>query len=328
METERPGARRSRRPAIRAAGVLLCGFALLGRGAGGAETTPQRALPSRLATQSLLLDAARAGDRVVAVGEWGHVVLSDDGGRSWRQAGLVPTRVTLTGVCFVDPRRGWAVGHDSVILHTRDGGGTWELQHAAPEADAPLLAVWFADLEHGIAVGAFGLMLQTRDGGRTWVRETPGGDGEEDRHLNGIFAGPDGPLFVAAEFGSLYRSLDRGRSWQLLELPYQGSFWGGLSLDRQTVLVFGMRGHAFRSSDRGDTWQAVETATDQSLQAGIRLADGRVVLVGLGGAVLISADGGRTFAASIEPDRRGIAAVAEGADGKLLLFGENGIKTR
>ena len=286
------------------------------------------ALPSRLATQSLLLDVARAGGRLVAVGEWGHVVLSDDAGETWRQAASVPTQRTLTEVFFASARRGWAVGHDAVVLHTSDGGENWELQFEAAAEEANLLSVWFADTQHGLAAGAFGLLIETRDGGRTWQRRELEVAGEDEPHLNHVFAGPGDSIFIAAEFGSVFRSQGAGGSWERLDPPYQGSFWGGLTLDDGTILIFGMRGHAFRSEDGGDSWQVVDTDTDQSLQAAAELADGTVVLVGLGGVVAESRDGGLTFSAAVESDRRGIAAVAEGAGGSLLLFGETGVRVR
>jgi photosystem II stability/assembly factor-like uncharacterized protein len=292
-----------------------------------AESAEEQATLSRLATKSLLVDVARADGRLVAVGEWGHVLLSDDGGGSWRQAESVPTRVTLTAVTFTDAKRGWAVGHDAVVLHTRDGGENWELQRQAPEEEVPLLSVWFEDAERGFAAGAFALLLETRDGGETWQHRPLTSNTEEDYHLNAIFRGPGDTLFIAAESGSIYRSLDGGASWERLHPPYQGSFWGGLTVSPEAFLVFGMRGHVFRSEDQGESWQELDSGTDQSLQSAIVRADGTVVLVGLGGAVLTSSDGGRTFSAAIEPDRRGIAAAAEGVNGTLLLFGETGVKT-
>jgi photosystem II stability/assembly factor-like uncharacterized protein len=300
---------------------------LAGASGGLAEESQQPAIHSRLATKTLLLDVARAGERLVAVGEWGHVVLSDDGGETWRQAQSVPTRMTLTEVAFVDARQGWAVGHDAIVLHTSDGGETWELQFSAAEEEATLLSVWFENAEHGIAVGSFGMLIETRDGGSSWERRTLLEE-EDSPHLNHVFAGPEGTIFIAAEFAWVLRSRDGGRSWEPLHPPYDGSFWGGMSLDGSAVLVFGMRGNAFRSEDLGESWQKVETGTDQSFQSATRLAGGKIVIVGLGGVVASSADGGRTFSSTIEPDRRGIAAVAEGADSTLLLFGEDGIKTR
>jgi len=301
---------------------------LAAHAASAAGPAQEPAIPSRLAAKSLLIDVARADGRLVAVGEWGHVLLSDDGGVSWRQAEFVPTRVTLTDVTFVDARQGWAVGHDAVVIHTRDGGETWELQYQAPEEEAPLLTVWFENPEHGLAAGAFAMMIETRDGGRTWRRRKLTSNPNEDHHLNAIFRGPGATLFIAAESGCVYRSQDDGATWERLHPPYKGSFWGGLTVDGGALLVFGMRGHVFRSEDLGESWQAVKSGTDQSIQSAIVRSDGTIVLVGLGGTILTSSDGGKTFSAAIEPDRRGIAAAAEGVDGTLLLFGETGVKER
>src|SRR5688572_1226232 len=121
-----------------------------------------------LAANSLLLDLAVAGGRYVAVGERGHVLLSDDQGATWRQAKSVPTRVMLTAVFFADKDYGWAVGHDETILNTVDGGETWTRSHFAPEAQQPLLDLWFANRVSGIAVGAYGAYFTTNDGGRHW----------------------------------------------------------------------------------------------------------------------------------------------------------------
>jgi len=303
--------------------VLLTVYAAFPASAAG-----EQAVPSRLAKKTLLLDVARAGDRLVAVGEWGHVLLSEDGGGSWRQTDSVPTRVTLTDVTFVDAQRGWAVGHDAGVIHTRDGGESWELQYQAPEEEVPLLSVWFENAEHGLAVGGFAILLETTDGGETWRQRPLTSNPDDDYHLNAIFRGPGDSLFIAAEAGSIYRSLDGGASWERLHPPYRGSFWGGLSLDGEAFMVFGMRGHLFRSNDLGETWRELATGTDQSLQSAIIRADGSIAVVGLGGVVLTSSDGGRSFSAAIEPDRRGIAAAAENSGGRLLLFGETGVKTR
>ena len=73
------------------------------------------ALVMPLAPQSLLLDVQYNGGRLVAVGERGHILLSDDLVDHWRQA-RSPTRQMLTAVHFPGPQRGWAVGHDGLIL--------------------------------------------------------------------------------------------------------------------------------------------------------------------------------------------------------------------
>lgn len=303
---------------------VVAGLGLLAASA-PASADQQAAQLSALATERLLLGAVHAGRRLVAVGEWGHIVLSDDHGESWRQASSVPTRLTLTSVFFADEKRGWAVGHDALILHTADGGESWEAQYSNPEQESPLLSVWFEDTQHGIAVGAFSMTLETKDGGRTWQSRPLIEGSEDDFHLNEIFGAGDDNVFIAAEMGRVYRSRDSGRIWEALLPGYEGSFWSGLGLGDETLLIWGMRGHVFRSEDLGDTWHEVESNTNQSLQGGTLLSDGRVVLVGLGGVVARSSDRGQTFQVGVQPNRLGIAAVTEADRGRVVLFGERGI---
>src|SRR5512144_624546 len=85
------------------------------------------AAQSPLAARGLLNGLARAGQRIVAVGQRGHVLYSDDAGKTWKQA-TVPVSSDLVAVSFPDATHGWAVGHDGVILHTDDAGVTWTRQ--------------------------------------------------------------------------------------------------------------------------------------------------------------------------------------------------------
>ena len=100
-------------------GVYMLAAPALADGHGNHMSKPQAheyAIASDMATKALVLDAAKAGSRLVAVGEFGHVLLSDDNGGNWRQAASVPTRNTLTNVIFMDNQTGFAVGHEATIL--------------------------------------------------------------------------------------------------------------------------------------------------------------------------------------------------------------------
>lgn len=295
-----------------------------------------------LAGSSLLLDLAVAGTRIVAVGERGHVMLSDDQGATWRQAKSVPTRVMLTAVFFVDAEYGWAVGHDETILNTVDGGETWTRSHFAPEAQQPLLDLWFANRVSGIAVGAYGAYFTTNDGGRHWssakfspppapaqnpAGEVPADDEPPpDYHLNRI-VGVGNRLYVAAEGGKLYRSDDRGASWRMLPSPYEGSFFGLVPIRGEGLLAFGLRGHLFRSADAGETWTPLESHTTAMLTDGVAVNDLRVVIGGLTGVLLVSADAGETFKLTQQDDRKGLSALLPGPAGTVIVAGEGGVRT-
>ena len=311
-----------------------------------ADPVDQPALTEPLAARSLLLDVARAGSRLVAVGERGHVLLSDDSGKTWRQAKSVPTRAMLTAVTFADAKTGWAVGHDEVILNTVDGGETWTRTHYAPEAQQPLLDVWFADATRGIAVGAYGSYFDTTDGGRHWTSRKfastplrkpaprPAGEQEDvppEYHLNKI-AAAGARLFIAAEAGQLYRSDDGGTTWLSLPSGYNGSFFGLLPLSEQQILAFGLRGNLYRTTDGGATWSRVDVATTAMLTDGVRARDGSLALVGLSGTVLTAAGGADPGASASwtlrqQADRKGLSAVLAEHGAGLVVVGEDGTRT-
>lgn len=292
------------------------------RAADGARDRAPAADVARLQAQKVahperapLMAAARAGARIVAVGDFGKVLLSDDEGASWRQAAEVPTRVTLTGVQFLDAGRGWAVAHGGVVLATEDGGEHWRIAHRAG-AGTSFFSVRFADATHGLVVGAFGAAITTEDGGRTW-HEVAVGQGEfSDRHLYQIFADATGTTWITAESGVVYRSTD-WRTFVPVALPYRGSIWGGMALPDGAILVWGMGGHVLRSTDSGASWREIPSGTENPLTAGLLLGK-RIVLAGLGGAVLTSDDLGASFRAEIRRDRLSYTAAVEAAGAPLL----------
>ncbi|MGH8786956.1 MAG: WD40/YVTN/BNR-like repeat-containing protein [Cupriavidus necator] len=277
------------------------------------------------ATHAMLLGAARAGDRIVAVGDHGVVLLSDDGGKHFRQATSVPTRALLTAVSFSDARNGWAVGHRGTVLHSADGGENWALQRQDLDIDQPLFSVLFRDPQHGVAVGLWALMLQTDDGGKTWRKTelpAPPGAAKADRNLFHLFAGPDGALMVTGEQGAVLRSADGGRSWSWLDTGYRGSLWAGVAQADGTLFVAGMRGTVYRSTDRGAHWEKVPSGTGSSLTDLVAVGDG-VAGVGLEGAVIRSE--GVVLKAGNRADRLDLTAAVQARDGSLVTFSSRGV---
>lgn len=281
----------------------------------------ENSVPAPLAPRSLLLAVARAGDKLVAVGDRGHVLLSADQGRTWTQS-PTPTRALLTGVSFPDPQHGWAVGHDGVILATDDGGLTWARQDDGQDFATVYLDVHFLDLRRGIAVGAYGKFVVTTDGGKSWTAAKPAPD---EVHYNRLAAGPDDCLYLTGEGGLLLVSRDGGKDWTKADLPYDGSLFGVLHLGHGRVVAYGLRGHILRSEDNGTTWTEEANTVPVLLMGGTRFAAGPVVLAGQGGNFFISRDGGLSFTHWKPADfGTNIAGVIDAGDGTLLTVGEAG----
>lgn len=320
----------------------------------GFAVLEQPALMSVKAAHQAMLAISRAGARLVAVGELGIVLLSDDNGVTWRQA-RVPVSVALTAVHFVDARLGWAVGHMGTVLHTRDGGETWIKQldgiaaaqkvleqaeqrlKAADDAsrggaerqvqdarrliedgpDKPLLDVHFLDADHGFVLGAYNQFFRTGDGGKTWQPWQDHLPNPRGFHLYGMSAA-QGTLLIVGEQGLMLRSDDGGEHFHALASPYAGSFFGVTSEPGGAFIAFGLRGNAYRSADRGDAWLRVETGLTESLSAATVLADGRPVLVSQAGEALLSPDAGRGFSRLTRMPPLPVAGLVEAADGTLV----------
>lgn len=316
-------------------GALLGGALALAAGAAAAQAGPadpaalvlRAAVHSPFAERSMILDATRAGARLVAVGERGVVLLSDDHGASWRQATTVPADATLTAVSFADERLGWAVGHQGVILHSADGGESWSVQRTDTSEDRPLFAVHFTDARNGVAVGLWSLMLRTRDGGAHWEAlepPPPPGDTRADANLMSIFGNTQGHLFIAGERGLVLRSRDGGETWSYHPTGYRGTFWSGVALADGTLIVGGLRGSVYRSTDSGDAWQRIDTGSQSSV-TDILATNGRVHAVGLDGVSLDSRDGGARFEVARRADRLSLTAAVATAAGGLVSFSRAGL---
>jgi photosystem II stability/assembly factor-like uncharacterized protein len=278
------------------------------------------AVVSRQAAQSVMLGAVRAGSRIVAVGERGIILLSDDNGQRWQQAD-VPVSVTLTAVRFADARNGVAVGHAGVVLTTADGGAHWQrvldgqqlaalaLQAAkaaagaaanaaalrdaerlvADGADKPLLDVCLLGANRILAVGAYGLAFASEDGGHTWTPWMNRIDNPKGLHLNTVRASGD-TILIAGERGYAQLSTDAGRSFHPLNVPYNGSFFTAELSGEKDILLAGLRGNAWRSVDAGKSWQQITSPAPITITASTTRSDGTQILANQAGMLLAVRD--------------------------------------
>jgi photosystem II stability/assembly factor-like uncharacterized protein len=284
------------------------------------------------ADHSMMLGATLAGSRIVAVGEHGVILLSDDNGAHFRQAHDVPANATLTSVAFADARHGWAAGHWGVVLRTDDGGENWRVQRSDTSVDQPLFSIAFRDERHGWAVGLWSLLVTTNDGGTTWKTQqvdqgAGGGAGKSGLNLFSVFAGPDKDVYIAAEQGTVFKSSDDGASWQALHTGYKGTLWSGVAAPDHTIYVGGLRGNLFASGDGGATWQAVPSGANDSITDLVANAHG-VAGVALDGYVTVKQPGARDFVAKQLPSRDALTALVLNNDGSPVLFSKEGVIAR
>ena len=234
-------------------------------------------------------DLVRLDDRLIAVGERGTIIVSDDDGDTWREThGDEQLPVTLTGISALGDDTLLAVGHDAVLMRSEDAGDTWEVLMQDKELGEPLLGTWSADGERIFAFGSFGRFFSSGDGGHSWQERELDIHGE---HLNDMAGDGERLQLMVGEMGLLLRSQDHGASWETIEPFYRGSLFGVAYMGDSVWVTYGMRGHVFVSRDDGMNWSQIELPHRLPLYGHAQDESG-LVIVGTGGAqVTISRDG-------------------------------------
>jgi len=161
-----------------------------------------------------------------AIGDWGAIAVTRDGGATWQDRSL-DEDVVLYDLTFPDAQHGFISGEFGTVLSTSDGGETWSQQKL--EAGKTLFGIGFSTPEKGWAVGIDGLMVRTRDGGKTWEVQR-GRSGMDDLENLGFmdtlknpalydvqFAGGYG--VVVGDTGMILTSADGGETWTPRILP-------------------------------------------------------------------------------------------------------------
>jgi photosystem II stability/assembly factor-like uncharacterized protein len=316
------------------------------------------ALPA-LATAAALRDnlfsvAMPEANVALAVGNFGSIYLTRDGGQTW-QPRSSDTKEPLFSVAFADPRTGWIVGKSGVILRTTDGGETWTPQKNPLSPAKHFFKIDAIDARTAWAVGDWGAVVQTTDGGATWVDRSLGALPVErvespDRMMQTI---TDDVIlydvefldaqqgFIAGEFGTLLATADGGAHWRQIAVPTEKTLFGLHFEDPQRGWVVGIDGIILRTEDGGQTWTTqngltataaiedvsfVEAMANPGLYA-IDVRGDRGVVVGDSGAFFLSADGGRTWQRRALPEQYRLTWVRDAnldASGRAFLVGAAG----
>jgi photosystem II stability/assembly factor-like uncharacterized protein len=303
------------------------------------------AIQSDAASRTLLLDVtSRDENSYAAVGTYGVIIVTSDGGQSWEQA-AVPASVSLTGVHFPTPDSGWAVGHDGLILHSADGGKTWEKQLDGHQLNEQIISVAERIVEQ---VRTELEELQADETADPYdVEDAEFMLEEAEFMLEGAMddtsAGPVRPLldvwfrdanegFVVGSYGMLLHTTNGGREWTLvsdrMDNPEAFHLNQIVSAPDGNLYIAGESGKVHRSVDGGMTWDSLEPGYEGSFY-GVVVAPGdagqyELLAYGLRGNLYGSGDKGDTWESMDSGTTVTLTAGTLLNDGSVFLAGLGG----
>ena len=143
--------------------------------------------------------------------------------KSWVKVSEAEWQAHFSDVFFVDAQHAWIVGSKSTILHTNDGGATWNRQPSQPlPFDIVLKKVRFIDPQTGWVVGDDGTVLKTTDGGTTWMKKNTG----TRTALLGVSFADDKHGWASGDGGLIISTKNGGTTWAKQEIDTNNTIEG------------------------------------------------------------------------------------------------------
>jgi photosystem II stability/assembly factor-like uncharacterized protein len=200
---------------------------------------------------TLLAIASHGEDNITAVGHYGTVLRTTNGGETWIWQSI-GTR-NLSDIYFTNSAIGIAVGEFGTIVKTTNGGETW-----LPKTSSVTKHLWgvsFADENYGMTVGYDGTILKTTDGGETWTLLAS----VTTYHLLDVcFIDQNHVIALGTAWesgaivGNILRSTNGGTSWSIQYSPIY--FTEAAFTDVNTGTIVGEGGTIMRTTDGGASW--------------------------------------------------------------------------
>lgn len=176
-------------------------------------------------TDRMFAVSVNSNGLAVAGGEFGVLVKSTDGGRTWASTApdwsamasedhfgtgepmVYATHVTESGVITV-------AGEYGLILRSEDQGASWRVIRAIDPEAPTLHALYLVEAGQGnsYAVGQAGELLISGDGGESWMKCDTG----TELNFLSVTASPSGQV-VATGMRVMFRSQNNGMTWDNID---------------------------------------------------------------------------------------------------------------
>ncbi len=251
----------------------------------------------------------------VAVGLYGEILRTADGGGTWIAYENEITRDDFHGSFFNGSGNVWIVGDGGAILHSANAGASWEVQSS--DATNILTAVTFVDNYIGWAVGYGGTVLHTTDAGVSWSVQTASTTSD-------LFA----VKFVDSQNGwavggSIIHTTNGGVTWSSQTSGTPAILYSVEFLDGQNGFSGGQDGVVLHTTNGGAQWAPSFTSSTSTVRSIAASGSGSVRLAGDNGTLLNSTDMGTSWLADFSLTGNALYCITVLDDTHMWIGGYN-----
>ena len=229
-----------------------------------------------------------------AVGEYGFILHTSDGGVTWLEQGIGLTNFHLNCVYFLDQQCGWVCGDSGLVLHTLDGGRSWHFQPSS--TNQSLFGICFIDTKSGWAVGDSAVILHTTDGGNSWNFQSNSIDRctfMDVCFVDSMWGWIVGPNCTPGQGGLLLRTRNGGKDWEKENSHTYSDLRDVFFTDRMNGWTIGENA-VMRTTDGGEVWEN-RTGDLQKIYGIVAINSETAWVIGEWGLIAHTTDGGITW---------------------------------
>lgn len=163
------------------------------------------------------------------------------------------TNNSLYNIQFVNENTGWAIGENSIILKTNNGGVNWFFQQSNLATNRLLTGIDMLDENTGYIVGWFSTILKTTNGGVNWLvlREMPIGQGNSYNDVDFI---NEQTGWFCGFLGRVWKTNNGGLNWDSVTVGASAPLEDILFVNAQTGWVVGDVGFLRKTTNGGLNW--------------------------------------------------------------------------
>lgn len=272
---------------------------------------------------------------LLALVAWALAEAAEETAAAEQNAPAVAFRDKIYDVMFIGESEAWAVGYPGLLLHSLDGGVSWQRQNGL--TDQALFALDFIG-DKGWVVGRGGTLLTTVDGGKTWKKQEP----LCSQPLFDVDFVDENHGWAVGNFGSLAITVDGGKTWDVREFepmvnaainavyfisPTEGWLAGDYplwdaALDEEVTAE--TISNLFHTTDGGQTWQLVKTDVSYALYDVLFTDNQTGWIVGSKGNLLKTTDGGETWTPLASQTKSHLFSLYQAGD-TMWIAGADGV---